>query len=365
MSSSIHRGYIKYFLLLPPLGILLMAQRVRSQDSTGAKIEFSGFVDAYYSKNFAEPISRTNKLRNFDVAEDQFNLSLAELVVQKKAAPVGFRFDLDFGSTNDLVQPGNGSTLSVLQQGYLSAVLPVGNGLTLDAGKFVTHMGYEAIESKDNWNYSRSFLFAYAVPYYHTGIRLTYPVSGAFTAALHIVNGWNSGVDNNKWKSLGLMLNYSINSSTSLILNVMDGIEESEPVIAGKKIVFDFIVTQQLTEALSLSLNADYGNELTLSGMALWKGAALYGKYTLGAKSAIAIRAEVYYDPIGYTTGVPFPKATFKETTVTYDYRPFDQLIVRGEFRDDFSNNGLFDKKTSAGTQTSQGTLLVGIVALF
>ena len=27
------------------------------------------------------------------------------------------------------------------------------------------------IESKDNWNYSRSLLFAWAIPYYHFGLR--------------------------------------------------------------------------------------------------------------------------------------------------------------------------------------------------
>ena len=41
--------------------------------------------------------------------------------------------------------------------------MPVGRGLTLDVGKFVTQHGAEVIESKDNWNYSRSFMFALAI----------------------------------------------------------------------------------------------------------------------------------------------------------------------------------------------------------
>ena len=39
----------------------------------------------------------------------------------------------------------------------------------MDFGKFVTSAGAEVIESKDNWNYSRSLLFAYAIPYWHFG----------------------------------------------------------------------------------------------------------------------------------------------------------------------------------------------------
>ncbi len=347
--------------------LLLGAFLARAQDTqTSSGISTSGFIDVYYSKNFAQPVSQINKLRNFDIQENQFTLSLAELVFQKKASPVGFRIDADFGTTNDVVQTGIGSaTLPFLQQAYLTAVLPLGNGLTVDAGKFVTHMGYEVIESKDNWNYSRSFLFAYAIPYYHTGIRLTYPVTNNFTAAVHIVNGWNSVVDNNQWKSLGITLNYAPGNLTGLTLNVMDGVEESEPAIAGKKTVFDFIVTQQLTNALALSLNADYGDERTLNGLALWKGAAVYGRYATSLKSAVTLRGEVYYDPYGYTTGALFPKATFKEVTLTYEQYVFKPLLVRGELRDDFSNGAFFDKKTSVGTENSQLTFLIGVVTIF
>ena len=245
--------------------LILSAGAVYAADSAATPaptpVTWSGFVDAYYSKNFNSPATQTNQLRNFDIQENQFTLSLAELVIQKQASPVGFRMDLDFGPTNDLVQPGNGSTLNVLQQGYLTAVLPVGSGLTVDVGKFVTHMGNEVIESKDNWNYSRSFLFAYAIPYYHTGIRLTYPVASMLSATLHVLNGWNSAVDNNHSKTLGLTLNYTASSSTSIVFNGIDGFEQPYLAPYGKKDVADFIVTETVNDNLSLCLNADYGQE--------------------------------------------------------------------------------------------------------
>ncbi len=281
------------------LSVILCGVAVSSAaDSTATPaptpITWSGFVDAYYSKNFNSPLTETNQLRNFDIAENQITLSLAELVIQKQASPVGFRMDLDFGPTNDVVQPGNGSTLNVLQQGYLTAVLPVGSGLTVDAGKFVTHMGYEVIESKDNWNYSRSFLFAYAVPYYHTGIRLTYPLSSMLSATLHLLNGWNSAVDNNHSKTLGLTLNYTASSSTSIVFNGIDGFEQPYLAPYGKKDVADFIVTETVNDNLSLAINADYGQERVGNFLNIWKGIDLYERYSLNPKSAIALREEVY-----------------------------------------------------------------------
>ncbi len=47
--------------------------------------------------------------------------------------------------------------------------------MQIDAGKFVTPIGAEVIESQDNWNYTRSTLFGYAIPFYHTGLRATVP----------------------------------------------------------------------------------------------------------------------------------------------------------------------------------------------
>ncbi len=365
-SISVRRGSF----LVPFLFVAVQFAAAQPKDSTRA-ITLSGFVDAYYSKNIAAPESRTNKLRNFDIPENQINLSLAEIVLQKKASPIGFRADLDYGTANDVVQgiaPYGTvpySTLTNVQQAYLTAVIPVGEGLTADVGKFVTHMGYEVIESKDNWNYSRSLLFAWAVPYFHTGLRLTYPFSNTFTAAVHVVNGWNSNIDNNAEKSLGLAFSYSPTGSTSVILNVMDGFEQPTAVDVGKKNVFDLIVTQQVSDAFAITLNADYGDETLLGGLTIWRGAAVYGRYAFNPKSAFAMRAEILDDPRGYATGLGVPQLDVKEITATYEYKFADALLIRGEGRYDFSNAPVFDKKTNVNTENGQMTFLLGIVAMF
>jgi hypothetical protein len=336
----------------------------------GSKLVTSGFVDVYYSKNFQSPASQTNRLRNFDIAENQIALSLAELVVQQKSEPVGFRIDADFGTTSDAVHgitpmaPAT-STLAWVQQAYLSAVLPIGDGLTLDAGKFVTAMGLEVIESKDNWNYSRSLLFAWAVPYYHTGVRLSYPLSSNLSASVHVVNGWNSVTDNNAFKSLGLMLSYAPTARTALIVNAMNGVEQPAAAIFGKRTVVDVIFTQALSENVSLALNADYGEEPTAAGLATWKGAALGARIAFDPATALALRGEVFADPVGFATGSGIPHATFSEVTVTLERRVLDALLVRAEFRDDFANTPFFDKKDAVGTEQSQPTFLLGLVVSF
>ena len=335
--------------------------------STAPGITWNAFVDAYYTKNFNDPSTRTNSLRNFDINENQIALSLADLTVQEQAQPVGFKIELGFGPTNDIVQGGVTSTLSNVIQAYGTVVVPIGQGLTIDVGKFVTHMGYEVIPSQGNWNYSRSYLFAFAIPYYHTGVRLTYPVTSNFTAALHILNGWNSVVDNNKFLTLGTTLNYALGASTDIVFNGIWGHETPNAFESGARDVYDFIVTQQINSALSLAANADYGQAGTTFGLAMWKGVALYGRYSLDSKSALAVRAEVYYDPSfgGYTTGVGFPKATLDEYTLTYEYHPVAPLLLRAELRDDFANGPVYMSAEGLASKNSQPSLTIGMVTSF
>ncbi len=229
-------------------------------------------------------------------------------------------------------------------------------------------------------------MFAYAIPYWHTGARASYTFSSTFSAAVHFVNGWNNAIDNNRSHSMGLMLNYAVTPSTDIIFNGMDGFERAFNTPYGKRDVADIIVTQTVNDMLSLGLNADYGQERLENPagngpLAMWKGAAVYGKCTINPKSALALRAEVYSDPFLYTTvagynpayytqATPFvnTKQTFTEVTLTYEYHMWDPLITRVELRDDMSNNaGFFNTAsvTPSLSAKSQPTLLVGVITTF
>ena len=88
-----------------------------------------------------------------------------------------------------------------MQQAYVSLLT---GKVQWDAGKFVTPMGAEVIESQDNWNYARSILFGYAIPFYHVGLRATYPVNHKVALGAQLVNGWNNASENNGDKTFHL-----------------------------------------------------------------------------------------------------------------------------------------------------------------
>ena len=168
-------------------------------------IQFSGLIDGYYNYNANHPAQSDdgNQLRNFDFNSNAFSLSMAKLTVSYDPAPVGFRVDLGFGKAFNTILASE-PDFKYLEQAYVSYKPKRAGGLEVDLGEFVTSAGAEVIEAKDNWNYSRSLLFALAIPYYHVGARASMPVTHDFTAGVQLVNGWNNFTDNNSGKTVGL-----------------------------------------------------------------------------------------------------------------------------------------------------------------
>jgi len=332
------------------------------EDEKPVGVAATGFVDTYFSLNFARPANRLNKFRNFDVGEHQLDVALAELVFQKAAAPIGFRIDADFGTTNDLVQGETSTTLSFLQQAYLTAVVPLGSGLVVDAGKFVTHMGFEVIESKDNWNYSRSFLFAFAIPYYHVGLRLAYPILGNVMLAGHVSNGWNNVQDINRSKTFGASLIATPLEPLMFIAGWIGGEEQADSIEAGARNVYDLTVVYKPTEQLSLAANASLGTESLPSGNATWQGVALYARYGFSGGTGIALRVESYDDGDGHTTGIP---QRLEEITATLEQSVLTFLLLRAEYRHDRSTVAVFDNRGEEGVLRFQNTLTIGAMISF
>ncbi|MGA7723169.1 MAG: porin, partial [Ignavibacteriaceae bacterium] len=217
-----HKTVKNIFLTIVMILSLFMTANAATLDTTAAAappanpLSITGLVDVNYNVNFNNPLSRMNGYRNFDVYENNFNINEARLTFQKNAAPVGFRVDLAYGQTMDLVNSnsslGTQVSLKNVEQAYLTAVIPIGSGLTINAGKMATHMGAEVIETLGNINYSRSFLFAYAIPYFHNGVSAGYTFSPVFAANLYVYNGWNTVIDNNTDKTLGAEITWTPDS---------------------------------------------------------------------------------------------------------------------------------------------------------
>ena len=338
-------------------------------------VTLNGFLSTSWSYNFNRPASGTNQLRVFDFDDDMFKLDLFELVMQRPAAEPsesGFRVDLAFGSSVPRVaassglfrdQAGTAEDID-LQQAIVSYVAPVGSGLRVDLGKFVTHLGYEVIEGYDGWNdnATRSFLFGYAIPFTHVGARASYTFSSRVSGSVLVVNGWDDARDNNRSKSVGGQVMFTPIASIVLFINGIIGPERDDTESDSRR-VLDLVMVWKATSGMTLGANADWGAEENAVGPGQdgrWGGVAGYARFATSGSCAFSLRGEYFEDQDGARTGVP---QRVTEVTATPESRITPHLLIRSDLRVDRSNRDVFEKESSPAK--TQATVLLQAIYSF
>src|SRR3989338_3376800 len=339
-------------------------------------VKINGFVSTAYNHNLNDPDSRMVNYRPFNQNANGFNVDAAELVFQKEATEesnIGFRTDIMYGYTIPAAIHSTGVAQSNdfdIQQTYVRYVAPVGNGLTLDMGKFITEMGAEVIEGYDAWNYnySRSLLFYYTIPFTHTGLRGTYKFNDMATLVGQVINGWDNVVDNNKSKSYCAHLMLMPLENTMLNLKYMTGPEQTNND-SNNRGVLNVNLTVTLLESLILNLDYVNGNEqkdpnnkVTANGDSKWSGIAGIIRYVASDRYAINIRAETFSDSDGTRTVV---KQEMTEITITPEFTIKKNMVIRPEYRHDASDQKVFDKRSSAGSEKAQDTVAINVFFYF
>jgi hypothetical protein len=331
-------------------------------------LALSGYADVSYIYNFGEsdPATSANTGRVFDTESNGFTPQAFELVVEKPMtdeAPIGFRTDLFFGDDAENIHATGLPTLAAgtteafdLQQAYITARAPIGEGIDFKVGKFVTLLGAEVIESPANWNFSRSYMFGFSIPFTHTGVLASYPLGEWGSATAGVVNGWDIVDDNNKAKSLIGNVTLTPLEKVTLSFNGITGAEQSADS-RDKRTVFDFVGTYQPLEKLTLMANYDYGHESGLTQgtgavggfeAANWQGLALYAKYDLTDTWSLAGRWEWFDDKDNVRTkftsiggGIP-TDIDFYEWTLTSQWKLHEHLLARLEYRHDKADEQVF-----------------------
>jgi hypothetical protein len=361
-------------------------------------LKFRGWIDTYFVGNFNDPkrsvveanqnlsVLKSRDLtiegRTFDVHDRSLSLSLAELEVEKvpDVGGVGFKLDLAFGDTQDImvdtIKAASGrSSVSdfdrYVQHASLSYVAPIGRGLRLDIGKFVTHIGGETIASIKNHNYSHAFFYTYAIPFQDLGLRVRYDWTDTFYTEFYVVNGWNVTSDNNKAKSFGPSIGWAPSPQFSVYFNYLVGNEQTDndKLFKNLRHIFDAQVNYSPIDGLNFHLNLDYGREHNAIGgnqNAQWGGITGWVRYKVTDAFEPTLRVEWYRDADGFTTGIV---QSLVGVTLTMNYKigigKFANILLRPEYRFDRSNEDFFTHRGDFRSKKTQHTLGAGAVVYF
>lgn len=328
-------------------------------------IDFSGMLDGYYSFNDNHPVSRLNTLYNFDDHADQIELNLLKLTMSYDPAPVGFRVDVGTGRAFDLIHTPTPDPdgFRFIEQAYINVKPKRWKGFEVDLGDFVTSAGAEVIEAKDDWNYSRSLLFALAAPYYHFGVRTSMPIGNSVTVGLQVVNGWNTIIDThgNNMRTIGITGAITRKKFT-WSHNYYVG-PQYTAVTRGNRNLYDTTLLLTPGGSVSAYVNFDYGQQHALpSGLNHWIGVAGALHWQVNKHLAFTPRVEYYNDSTGFTTGMP---RKLHEATITGEYKPWEGIMARAEYRHDGSNIPFFDHGNESGNSKTQSTATIALIFYF
>ena len=351
------------------------ATGTQSDENPWRNIKFGGTFEGYYQYNWNRPPDRVLVLRAYDTRSNTFGIQQAALVVD--AAPdvdagrrYGLRIDLQFGQATETVQgsPANEPRPDVYRnvwQVYGTYVFPVTeNGLQADFGKFASMLGYETNYAKDNQAFSRAYLFNF-LPFYHSGLRLTFPVTDKVSVLYMLTNGIQQTEEFNNFKSNHFAAIVKPVSMVTWTVSYYFGQEQSdggEPDGPdGFFRVFDTYVTVTPTDALTLGLDVNYvTNEITNEDPSVsLQGVGAYARYQVTTPVAFAVRYE-RLDDEGLFGGID---QVLQEVTATAEYKFSDAFLLRGEFRRDWSNEAFFPGRLgSTDLRDHQNTALLGVV---
>ncbi len=385
--------------------------------------KLSGAVSVAYTQNFNNPGTNLNQLRIFDTNANAFMPHMAQIMLERPADAggsgldrAGFRARLNYGLDSRVTrartnfQPGVASDELDFQELYAEYIVPIGNGLKIQAGKINTLIGYEVINSWENPNFSRTFMFGLSQAFTTTGIRFTYTFNPVVTASIGLINGWDNVDDNNKDKSFEWLLALTPHEKFGVSFYGSYGAEQAnisnnaqatgDRLVPGspgfdpsaKRTVVGSIITVKPTDKDTIVLEPYYGNEANASTIrtarnARWNGLGAYLIHDFNDQWSFRFRGEIWEDAGGaractgavlgtttFITGVPGGwntcapgiapvSQTLWENTYTLQYKPVPSLITRVEFRYDHSNRNVF--LNGGDPSNNQETLSFQVVYLF
>ena len=345
-------------------------------------INIGGYLDTSYTWSSNYPSYPANiSGRYFDKDQNKIDFNDFHVALDKpeKDWGVGFHLSGDFGRTGELLREATlwGKTFhkepsAELRESYITTTIPIGEGIGVKGGLWVTTLGTEILPNPGSYNdnISRSFLFNYAIPLRHLGTLFTYPVLKSLTVNAGVVTGWDDPYDNNHQPSGMWGWSFTPNDKFGLTSSFILG-PEQQWNDASKRFTMSHVATFKPIDPLALTAEFTYGHETnaTPSGRdATWLGFSGIASYSWTDRFTTAFRGEVFNDPDGVRLGGNFygthADQTVGEITFTGSYKFTKMLIGRVEFRQDWANDAFF-KRGATKADANQSTLAAQLLYQF
>ncbi len=328
----------KYILSWPLFIFSALSSNAQTVDST-AKFRISGYVDAYYGY-YTDSVGTGNyqKFPSIAPRSRQFGLNTAQVSFEYNAEKVRGIVTLHFG---DIAKSTWSSAYNNIMEAH--AGIRLCKKLWLDAGFFRTHFGTEGLLPKENFLSSVSVNTFYE-PYFEAGARLNYVPNDNWSVTLYALNGYNIFEDNNKKKSLGILVTYNAGDKWNAGYSNYLGDDAPDTDSLRHLRLHQNLFFNAAIKKLKIQAGIDYCLQQHADIVYKKVGASMQSgilgiKYQLKEKFAVAARGEFFYDPQGFMSTVILDNEN-KYTgyklwglTLGAEYKPTANTYIRMEGR--------------------------------
>lgn len=317
--------------------------------------------------------------RSFDRNSQEPTLNFAELIFKKKMGKVQARIDLAAGEMVDQMSGGGSTSVTNTNPTNPAANEPTRNitqailsyqatdRLLFSLGKFYTNIGYEGTVAKDNWQYSRSYLFNYG-PFWHQGASVNYAiVPDKFLATVFALNGWDgrSSQQNNSDLTIAANLNWVVTPELTLNYNYIGGKENAN---FGRRDLHELNAQYQFSESYAVALDVQTASQQNVNSKTMrWSGFAAYFKAKLTSFYTLSPRIEYFDDGDGYAiasgmSGANLVPQRISAYTLTNKFDLGDGFETRLEVRYDHSSSDQFFKAADGGPTKNQTSYTLAVL---
>jgi hypothetical protein len=311
----------------------------QNTDSTQKwKATFSGYIDAYYCFDFAQP--QNNERAGFwynHKRHNEFNVNHGIIKTNVTSERVRGNIALMIGTYSQYNLIGEQELIRNIYEGNVGIKVSKKANFWVDAGIFASHIGFESAISKDCWTLTRSIL-ADNTPYYLAGVKTTYTSNNSkWILSGLVVNGWQriKKLPANSMPSFGTQVQFIPNSKVTLNSSTYFGNEGADS-LKQMRFFHNFYGIFSLSDKWGLIAGFDFGvqgNQQTKENRT-WTSSAVMLRYQMSQKWKICARGEHYFDKKGVIIPTTNPN-NFRafSYSLNLDYAPTDNMLWRVEAR--------------------------------
>ncbi|WP_286857892.1 MULTISPECIES: porin [Sphingobacterium] len=345
--------------------ISIFAQEDTTKNKT---VSFSGYVEAYYMRDFNNPITNTRPAFVYSHnRNNEVNINMALLKATYGTENTRANVALATGTymnANYAAEPG---VLKNIYEANVGVRISKKHNLWIDAGIFSSHLGFESAIGKDNWTLTRS-LFADNSPYFETGAKISYTsASGKLFLSGLVLNGWQriQRVDGNSLPAFGHQLVYKPTDNLTINSGSFIGSDKADSV-RQMRYFHNLYAIYQLNRQFGFTVGFDIGAEQKEKGSGsynVWYTPVLIARYIGSDKFSLTARGEYYQDKKGVIISTE-AKNGFQTLgySLNADYSILPNVLWRMELRNLTNKDAIFlDRKNNLVKNSTTAVMALAV----